>query len=144
MFRSIYRVPHSKNSVRVVETTKEKRERKIAKLIFNQNHLSPDSDQIERVCPPGRKSRAFFNFSRFDRWNFSPLGPKWCSSAQPYRWICPSNAPPKEQCIPVSNYANVSFRVTAYHVHLHFWNKGIEAEWIIVTLSSTSGPPLIA
>ena len=53
MFRSIYRGPHSKNSVRVVETKKEKRERKIAKLIFNQNHLSSDTDQIETGLPPG-------------------------------------------------------------------------------------------
>ena len=27
----------------------------------------------------------------------APLGPKWCSNALPYRGICLSNAPPKEQ-----------------------------------------------
>lgn len=45
-----------------METTKEKRERKIAKLIFNQNHLSPDTDQIERGLPPGVQIPGIWTF----------------------------------------------------------------------------------
>ena len=55
--------------------------------------------------PPPGKPRAF-ELRRLDRSNSRPLGPKWCSNAPPYRRICLSNAPPKEQSLsaPVMSY----------------------------------------
>ena len=55
---------------------------------------------------------AHLNCSRLDRSNSRPLGPKWCSNALPYRRICLSNAPPKEQSLS----APIVFNIVCVHL----------------------------
>ena len=66
---------------------------------------------------PSGKTQAF-ELLKIERFKSRPLEPKWGSNTQPYRRICLSNAPPKEQSSSppvVFNKACVHLRYAERH-----------------------------
>ena len=65
------------------------------------------ADQVETsTSPPPRANLGHLNFSRLDRSNSRPLGPKWCSNVLPCRRILSVKCPPKEQSSSVPVVCN--------------------------------------
>ena len=92
-----------------------------------KDELCADQLETSTSAPPPRANPGHLNFWRLDRSNSRPLWPKWCSNALPYRRICLSNAPPKEQ----SSSAPVIFNKACVHVSWPFiWWCRFYQTWV--------------
>ena len=103
----------------------------IYKIVRDLNYARIKSKlQQPPPSPPGANP-GHLNLWRLDRSNSRPIGPKWCSNALPYRRICLSNAPAKEQSPSVPLVCNKDCAYSRYAETL-INNYSPRWRWIVV------------